>query len=744
MPKTTNQIHFIYINMRIPIVLITNILWLVGIINSKSTPEKIAGNQAEKGQNVDQYITIDISSNSEVNSFYFLNSQINGVNTVIFFPNTQKKVQQIRDGNTLLWNMEPNEQFIIGFISKMTGSQDHIISLMVNTPSEIKKWYYQYTNGAYSIVNIFRYLDLFNLFKSKVDRSPFTLDLAKDEIPEVMDKGALLGRNKASLFIPTAGYKANKIVFGGLNVYDGSHIQMEVPIAIAYEIQGMSYLDLMLVKEGQNTGHIHSYQFISDGDTRLMATSGPVSIFDIFVARVSPNDINQPISHPRVREIRRQNLYYHDIRQINLDLKNVDLSMIHTEEFKVLNIRTIKYMPMGVMITSVSYGRKLLWRSSEDEVRCTNVITHSVSGIMQSIEITILDNTATTSVKIIPFQTIADDESETVEGSVDVPNLAIRDGRWVYDESVATGQGTDPLNTHLFTPPNSPEATLSTPPNSPARTNPNTPAGTPPPSPMASPRNSFCSEHGSLENCEHLHHKFYNDVDYPPEHASTNAHDGVFDDFTIEDNSFDPIHPPQGFRDNEHGLHGYYEDIDPEDYIDSRFDDHSIPGSGDDMTLDISSDESRSKMYVIDGRKYAPFMFLTPHLNQKIQTVVDGSQMIWDGSMLDQMLKYVTLYMDKEDVKGMYLMIFQEMAILNKYYFKKAGKWIEISSEEYTNSTMYKEETRSDKEDQKKKSDDKDDSKERELHVSIMVPVILGSLFLIVSVCSLIFMLFFC
>ncbi|UKJ89094.2 hypothetical protein MACJ_002340 [Theileria orientalis] len=771
--------------MRIPIVLFTNLIWLIGISKSRSTPAKIAWNQAKNGDNVDHYITIDISSTPPVDNYYFLNCQINGVNSVIFFPNSQKKVQQVSNGTILLWNKEQNEEFIIGFISKQPGSQDHLIHLMINTQTEIMKLYYNYVNGEYSSINIFTYLDMFSALKPTGDRTQFTLDLSKDDIPEILDKGAILGRNRASLMIPKAAYKANKVIYGPLNVYDGSAIQTEIPIAIIYRIQGASYLDLMLVKEGQNIGYIHSYQFISEGDTRLVSSSGPVPIFDIFVARVNAKDINKPAVHPRVREIRRESSNENDIMEVNLDITNIDRSVIRADEYKVLNIKTIKYSPVGVIITSVSYGKKELWRSNEDEIRCTNVITHSVSNIMQSIEIAILDNTGMLSAKIIPLQTITE-ESETGKTG-NGPNLVVKDGKWEFEEPSDFENNGVRQNTYIGTPPNSParmapnssdeyippedyefasliskapdsiyvDDSKSTPPNSPARSILNTPEVTPPPSPMASPRSSLYPGKYTVNGYQDggIYYNIYSDYSYDDttigypydideysnysENYSEDA-ESVDDIELVDDRMFDmdyvdAMHQ-QDFYDDEYGKKYYY----------SHYK-QSISNVDDNLTLDVSSEESISKLYIIDGRKYAPFIFLMPHLNQKIHAVVDGSQMIWDGTELGQLLKYVTLYVVKEEVRGMYLMITHDYAIVNKYYFKKGDKWIEITFEEYMKKTNYK--TKEDKD--QKKPDQKDGNKEdksneRELHVSIMFPVIIGSLFLIVSVCSLLFILFFC
>ncbi|UKK01456.2 hypothetical protein MACK_002270 [Theileria orientalis] len=816
MLKTTNQIHFIYITMRIPIILITNIICLFGIINSNSTPEKFSGNQAYEGQNVNQYITIDISSTSPVNSFYFINSQINGVDTVIFFPNSQNKVRQIRDQDIELWTLDQNEQFIIGFISKQIDSQDHIIHLMINTQSGIKKLFYQYTDGKYSQIDTFRYLDIFTQLKPNTDRTPLTLDLSKDDIPEIMDKGAILGKNHASLFIPKSAYKVNRIVYGELNVYDGSALQTEVPIAIAYEIQGSSYLDLMSIKEGQNTGHIHSYQFSAQGETTLISSSDVVSIFDIFIARVFPDDINQPIMHPRVREIRRDAANTNDIMEVNLDIKNVDSSVIHTDEFKVLNIKTIKYSPLSVIITSVSYGKKQIWRSSEDEIQCKNVIAHYVNDILQTIEISILDNLRRTTQKLIPFQSIID-EIEREESSS--PNLVIRDGKWDFEQSSDfDNEAVEPQHAYISTPPNSPTApyvspedhelrslvaeglksiypddSKSTPPNSPARTMPNTPVNTPPPSPMSSLWDIYYPDAYTLNNNQF-------DEDFDPKHFGSYDSD---DDSTIAD-SFDsddelhdipnyklfiPIHPPAGFGDHDSASLDSYNEEDQaaanesmynmmfdyeyihrmhqqDEYDDeyrknffSQYKDSDMVIE-EDMILNIASKESIYKLFVIDGRKYVPFIFLMPHYNQKIEAVVDDSQTVWDGREAGHLLKYVSLFLDKQRIKGMYLMISQDHVIVNKYFIKKGGKWIDITLDEYMKATKYNmtkdpkmgveehgQQGQSDEISGKKtvkSTKDQGKSKDRVLHVSIMIPVIIGSLFFIVSVCSLFFILFFC
>uniref|UniRef100_A0A3B0NDI0 Uncharacterized protein n=1 Tax=Theileria annulata TaxID=5874 RepID=A0A3B0NDI0_THEAN len=726
--------------MEISTFFILNIISVILIKRCLNIKEEFPKNPLDSTANQNLYKSVDLSDRKSLDSINLVNSEINGVDTILLFPKKGCKIAELSISNVIVWSSNPGQYMLFGTISTNPNSKLILINITVNASKQFSNVLILGKEGKYEQIPSFQFMDYLSELRTNPDPKPFVLNLDSNSIPEAVDHTVRLGNIPTAIFIPHRGYKATKIVIGGQTLFDAKSSNLHVPIAIGYEYKRNSYLNFITVNENNDFGNIYQYN-VSESRVKFLQASDIRFIYQVFTFEMEEFINSGALLEPS-KEIGSTADVEHDQSSLTFDIKDVDEDLFNLQRLRILNLTTLKYTPIRGTITSVVYGTKTIWSSNSHELSCKDVMIHYSNNVAKSIELKIVLATNSIESRIIPYKTIIPDDTSSHTNihsdlkleSVEVPSSS-KLRRSKSESNISYVKPKDKRVERELTPPNTPTCSredLSTPPNSPART--------PPPSPARTPSNSLSTEEPFVNRVSSGESHLYvldSDNKLIKHDDDDDYLDDLFDDEDMEDEYFDSehyLHDPISSRIHSKSIHKHHVDEDAETTDDEEAADE----------VDISSRKSMEKMYIVDGTDYVPFIFLLAYQDKPIRVVKDGSSVIWHSESAKQMLRYATIYLYNNMPVALALLVIDKPTFRQRYFVKDDGTWHEVDIYEYTLKTPYEFAGKQDPKEKDKLVKETPKITKSVLHVSPMFPVILGSIFLFVSVSSLLFILFFC
>ncbi|EAN30916.1 hypothetical protein TpMuguga_03g00181 [Theileria parva strain Muguga] len=750
--------------MEISRVFILNIISVILIKGCLNIKGEFPRNPLDSTTKSNYYKSLDLSVKDSLEAINLVKSEINDVDTILLFPKKGYKIGKLLISNEVIWVGKTGQHLLFATLSSNPNSKFLLINITVNGTRQLSNVMILGKNGIYEQIPTFQFMDYLAELRIRAEPKNFVLDLDSSHIPEVVDHTVRLGSILAAVFIPHRGYKATKIILGGQTVFDAKDSNLHVPIAMGYEHKRNSYLNFIAVDGTNNFGYIYQYN-VSDNQIKFITKSDVKFIHQVFTFHVE-DFINHRVSFDPLKE-RGSGIDIEDshLSRLTFDIHNINNDLFKVQKVSVLNLETFKYTPIKGLIKSVVYNTKPIWHSNSRELSCKEVMIHYSNKLQHSVELKILLSTDAIDTRIIPYKSILmDDTSLATDGPLEfkppvmktpVPKK-LRRSRSLPDIQVKEVENKPEEER---TPPNTPTCSredLGTPPNSPARnteedvgTPPNSPARTPPPSPTRSPSNSLTSD----DQVPHINKVEDDDsrlyvLDSNDKPITDDYFDDYYDDYLddylddmFDDEEFEGEYLVSGLHDSDSISHHIHPDEFP--YIDEE---PIIPkdDSAHDQ-VDISSRKSMEKMYIIDGTKYVPFIFLLAYEDRPIRAVSDGPDVIWEAENNKQLLRYATLYLYDNKPVALALFIIDRPTFRQRYYVKEDDRWYEVDIYEYKIKTPYEIKGKKDyNEEDKLITEETPKAVKSVLHVSPMFPVVLGTIFVFVSVSSLLFILFFC